>query len=916
MTNTDLIGRTAELDMLRALLAGARRGSGGSIVVVGDPGVGKSSLLDSIATEADAGGGEASGWTVLVATGVQAEAQLPYAALHSILRPVMARIESIPPGQQAALRAAFGLGDAGESEPFLTALAALSALSDEAAERPVLLVIDDAHWLDRPSQDVVAFLARRVQRENIAIVLAVRPGESSFPDLPGLAVLPVRPLDEDQSRELLARSRVKLSTTDARRILDEAAGVPLALVELPAIWHDAGSSRHTRSSFVPLSDRLERSFVDRLRELPESTRAALLVAAIDYENRTPEILAAATALTGATLSIDVLAPAEQAGLVRYDESRVRFRHPLVRSGIVQRESVARVQKANRALAGVLDDEPYRQAWHRAYSVVGPDDAIADALEATHAESLRRGSAPAAIAALQRAAELSTTPQAKGRRLLLAAEHAFGLGRADLVDSLVTTASELPLTDLDHGRMEWLSEIFNDGVPGDGARIYELAELAARAGEAGDTDLALNLLMGAALRCWWAEPGDRARRHVVEVTSALCDAEDDPRFAASLAVADPFGSAARAKALYDAVPVERIKDANELRLLGMAAHAVGDPEAAIDFLSRAEARLREQGRLAMLSHAVTMQILNHVELGNWDQAVSASAEGRLLARESGQPVWDTGTHSLTAIVEALRGHHEESEAVAARAELEANGRRLSDLLACVQLARGFAAITDGRPSDAVDHLLRIFNPHDIAYHPTERFHGIAYLAEAAVRSNRQNEVRDLIAMLDRESGQTPSPTLRVHLDYAHAVLEADATAEQAFRTSLSRVPARWPLARARLELAYGSWLRRRRRVAESRGVLRSAATTLSSIGAAYWADLARSELRAAGERLSESLQTASDPLSAQERQIARLAAQGLSNREIGARLFLSPRTVGSHLYRIFPKLGVSSRAQLAQRLGGA
>lgn len=917
MTNGDtpeLIGRAPHLHSLRDAVARARHGDGSCVVVVGDAGAGKSSLLDAVLTQVQQEDAEGEGWSILTASGVQAEAQLPYAALHSVLRPVMERTATLPAGQRSALRAAFGMEDAAGSEPFLIALAALSALSDEAANRPVLLVIDDAHWLDRPSQDVIGFLARRVGREKIALILATRPGEPNFAQQSGVTVLAVDPLDEDQARTLLDRTGPGLSHTDRQHILEEAAGIPLALVELPSLWTThPGGDRLPRPGGVPLNDRLEQSFVYRLQDLPDHTRDALLVAAIDSENRTPEILAATSRMASTQLNISVLDPAQEAGLIRYDESRLQFRHPLVRSGIVQREPAARVQDAHRALAEILDDEPYRQAWHRAYSVIGPDDGIADDLERAHTESLRRGSAPAAIAALERSAELTQNPQVKGRRLLLAAEHAFGLGRADLVDRLVSTAAGLPLTDLDRGRMEWLSEIFNDGVPGDGARIFELGELAAAAADSGDTDLALNLLMGAALRCWWAEPGERARRHVVEVTRRLSHAEHDPRYTAILAVADPLHSAATAKHLYDDVVLETLTDANQLRLYGMAAHAVSDPEAVVDFLSRAESRLREQGRLAMLSHAVTMQILNHIELGNWDQAVTCSAEGLLLAQESGQPVWDTGTHSLKAIVEALRSNHEESEAIAARAELEANGRRLSDLLACVLMARGFAALTDGRPSDALDLLLRVFDEHDIAYHPTERFHAVAYLAEAAVRSGRQDEIRHVMHVLEAEAAVTPSPTLHVHLDYAHAVLEPDSRAETSYRKALAAVPIRWSLARARLELAFGAWLRRQRRVAESRGMLRSAAATLTSIGADYWSEQARNELRAAGERLTEAPAAGVETLSAQELQIARLAAQGLSNREIGARLFLSPRTVGSHLYRIFPKLGVSSRAQLAARL---
>jgi hypothetical protein len=261
---------------------------------------------------------------------------------------------------------------------------------------------------------------------------------------------------------------------------------------------------------LPLTARLERAFAARIAELPPLTRDAVLVAAVDYSDELPEILAGTSVLAGQPAGVEVLEPAATVGLIRLDDLHVHFRHPLVRSGVLQLETMARRYAANAALAEVLVGQPYGRTWHRAQSITGPDDAVADELEESCRISLRRGSAIGAIWALERSAQLTTDSARRGRRLLLAAEHAFGLGRADLVDQLLTRASRTNLSRLDRARMEWLREIFNDGVPGDAGRVFELCGIALESVEAGDRDLALNLLLGAALRCWWADTGSAAR----------------------------------------------------------------------------------------------------------------------------------------------------------------------------------------------------------------------------------------------------------------------------------------------------------------------------------------------------------------------------------------------------------------------
>jgi DNA-binding CsgD family transcriptional regulator len=912
MTAPGLIGRDRELEVLASLIDKAED-SGAAIVVLGDPGIGKSSLLRAVADH-----GRAAGLRVLVVTGIEAEAHLPFAGLHHLLRPVLRDLDRLPATQREALSTAFGLSEGPPPEPFMIALATLNLLAEIATERPVLVVADDVQWMDPPTQDALTFLARRVSGDPVVLIGVVRKGHDAALTAAGLPELDLRGLDETSARDVLARHADGLSYADTERILREAEGNPLALVELPlAVRAAAGFGLEAMPQVLPLTARLERAFAARIAELPSLTRDAVLVAAVDNADDLSEILAGASVLAGQPVTVAALETATAAGLLRFDDLHVSFRHPLVRSGVLQLETVTRRYAANAALAQVLVDEPYRRTWHRAQSVSGQDDEVADELEAAHVVSLGRGSATEAIWALERSAQLTTDSAKRGRRLLLAAEHAFGLGRADLVDQLLTRAARTNLSDLQRARMEWLREIFNDGVPGDAARVLQLCDIAVDAIAAKDADLALNLLLGAALRCWWADTGPAARARVAETAQLLDDeAMADPRYLAAVGVAEPVRQAGPVIELLDGIVLESVTDPAALWLLGMASHAVGEAVHAVDFLGRAESKLRQQGRLGLLCQVLSMQGFDTVELGDWDRAAAAAEEARRLAQETGQPIWDTGSLVVHAMVTALRGEHELAHQMATEVEHRAGERRLTDLLACVQLARGIALITDGRYLDGYQELRRLFDSADPIFHLADRFHGVMFLAEAAVHAGQATDVSSVMAGLEAEAVTTRSATLHRQLSYARAVLADDEEAEELFLTALRADLTRWPWLRARLELAYGSWLRRQRRVAQARAPLRSAQITFDLIGARNWAEQARSELRAAGERTQAQAPSAQDVLSAQELQIARLAAEGLSNREIGERLYLSPRTVGSHLYRIFPKLEVTSRAQLAAKLGQA
>ena len=887
MTTPTLTGRDEELGVLTGHIDQVAAG-GGAIVVLGDPGIGKTSLLRAAADR-----GRAAGHRVLAVTGIQAEAHLPFVGLHHLLRPVLSDVDRLPATQREALSTAFGLSDGPPPQPFMIALATLNLLAEAAAGHPLLIVADDVQWLDPPTQDVLTFLARRVSSDPVVVIGAVRRGYDVAFTTAELPELELRGLDETPAREVLARHAADLSYADQERVFREAAGNPLALVELPlAIRAVASSGLETGPGLVPLTARLERAFAARVADLPALTRDALLIAAVDNADDLPEILAGASALAGQPVTVAALETAVTAGLLRFDDLHVQFRHPLVRSGVLQLETVTRRYAAHAALAEVLAGEPYRCTWHRAQSANGRDDEVADELEAAHVVALRRGSVTEAIWALERSAQLTTDSAKRGRRLLLAAEHAFGLGRADLVDQLLTRAARTSLSRLDEARMAWLREIFNDGVPGDAGRVLALCDTAREAIDADDANLALNLLVGAALRCWWADTGPAARAEVTKVAHLVNGGPDDPRYAAVLGVSDPVVQGQEVSAILNGVVLEDVADPAALWMLGMAAHAMQAPVHAADFLGRAEAKLRQQGSLALLSQVLIMQVLDNLELGDWDRAASCAEEGSRLAHETGQPIWDISRLLLPGMIVALRGDNERAQEMAAEVERAAGARSLNNLLCCVQLIRGFGLISAGRHADAYGELSRLFDPADPAFHLADRYHGVMFLAEAVT---------------------TPAPTLHRQLSYARAVLADDDEAEELFTAALRADLTRWPWLRARLELAYGRWLRRQRRVAESRPPLRAAQLTFDLIGARSWGDQARSELRAAGERTQARQPRAQDLLSAQEMQIATLAAEGLSNREIGERLYLSPRTVGSHLYRIFPKLEITARAQLAAKL---
>ncbi|MFE3700864.1 AAA family ATPase [Nocardia tengchongensis] len=857
---------------------------GGVLLLSGDPGIGKTALLRAAESAAVAGRRR-----VLSIVGVEAEAMFPFPGLHPWFRPVLNPCARLSETQRDALLGAFGLATQSRPDPFLIALAALELITVIADEEPVVILADDVQWLDPESHETLTFIARRITPDlPIVIIAAARIGHTGpliDADFPNLVV---KSVDDDAAEQILRAHAPHLTDTERRRVHREALGNPLALRELPAVVRRSPGQRSPS-----LTDRLERAFAGRIVELPPPTRDAVLIATIDPVGKLTEILAATSVLRGAAVSADVLEPAESAGLLCVTEGRAEFRHPLIRSGILQSESMIRRQAAHGALAEVLTSQPYRQTWHQAQSIIGPDDAVADRLEANATIALARGAVMAAINDLERSAQLSSSSGSRGHRLLLAAEHAFDLGRADIVTDLLAAATRTELSEHDTARLEWLREIFNDGVPGDAVRVFELCDVALRSAAGHDADLALNLLLGASLRCWWADTGPAARTRVITVTRGLTACEDDPRYLAILAVAEPVLCARTVIDSLGKFDPAGIADGDALRLLTMAAHAVGDEPTAADFLAGAEEILRHQGRLGLLSQVLSMAVMVNLTLGNLDRASAAAEEGIRLAVETGQPIWRTGTTACESVHQALRGHAEQALELAAEAELAASRGQLNDLLSCVQLARGIAWLSAGRDRDAYLALRRAFDPADASYHQRERFGALMFLADAAVRAGHRTDATQILTRLEPVARTTPTPILGVHLRYARAVLAEDDDAEDLYLLALCQDLSRWPLAKAKTELAYGSWLRRMGRADHARTLLRRSQEDLDRIGALAWADDARAESRANGD---EAVWATPDSVDVRQRRqnVADLVAKGLTESDIAQVLCVAPATVD--LYR--------------------
>ncbi|XVU30602.1 LuxR C-terminal-related transcriptional regulator [Actinoplanes sp. CA-054009] len=676
-------------------------------------------------------------------------------------------------------------------------------------------------------------------------------------------------------------------------MLAEAAGNPLGLVELAA----AGDRPGRLPEDLPLPVRLERSFALSVAELPAATRTLLLVAALNEDPGLHENLTSANRIE--PVAADDLTPAVDAGLVQLDDHGLRFRHPLVRSALRQTASAAGRRRAHAAL-GVTIADGERSVWHRAAASDAPDERLAAELERAAQRDRLRGALDSAVAGLERAGRLSEDPEARARRLLWAVFAAYDLGDGDTVRRLMDELSERRLPPAAEAQLAWLREAALGSGWSGADRVPAYLEIIERLRRAGDRELALAELSSIALRCYWSNPDAATIRLIVEQTGRFDLPDDDPHRISVLAMAAPLDGGPDVLE-----PMNRLSRRlvggrpDELDVLATAASGLGAFPRSLVFARAAADELRAQGRLGVLAQTLTTQATVAGKLGDVRLAEQSAVEARALAMETGQPRWAVTADLARAHALALRGEAAEARRLADAAESALLPIGAHPMLALVQLVRGAEAMAAANHAAAYEHLAPIFDPGAVPYHPVLRFWALTQLADAAVGSGREDALREILAALP----DVDLPVAMVARAYTRALLDEDFTVA---------IDPEWPFERARLQHACGVWLRRRRKISESRVPLRAAISALTALGCRPWADRARAELRATGES-SPRREDARDRLTPQELQIAMLAADGLTNRDIGQRLFLSPRTIGTHLYKIFPKLGVSSRTELVRAL---
>jgi DNA-binding CsgD family transcriptional regulator len=900
-----LLGREREREALGRLLDAARDGDGGVLVVHGEPGVGKTALLDWAVCE-----GERS--RVLRTVGVEGEMELPFAALHQLCSPVLDRADRLPGPRRDALHVAFGLSAGPAPSPFLVGLAALDLLSDAAVRRPLLGVVDDAQWLDRASARALAFVARRLQAERIALVFAARDLGSALAGLPELRVEPLGHRDARALLESVLPARLDEHVLD--RIVLETHGNPLALMELPrGMTPIQLAGGFGLPPAVPLSASIEESFTRRLAGLPGDARRLLLIAAADPTGDPAVVWRAAQRLGVPESAADAVDAEDLLEL----GVRVVFRHPLIRSAVYRSAGLRERHAVHRALADATDPEidPDRRAWHRAQAASMPDEDVAAELERSAGRARARGGSAAVAAFLERAAALTPEPAHRARRLLAAAGAKRDAGALEAALELSASIEAGLLDELGRGRVELLRG--------------QIALEQRRGGEAG------RLFLDAARRFAPLDPRLARETYLEALAGAMSsdvDVDGGATAVARAARAAPAGSvppratdvlldafairltegyAAAAPALARALELLLATggDADGQRLSvsdtrngNIVALELWDDEALHRLAARQVRAARDAGALVHLQFALSFLARSHMLAGELTEAALMLDEARLIAGATG----NAALVNAPLILAAWRGEEARaSELIDASSEEAATRRWSSNNYARSVLCNGL-----GRYDAARDAAAEAFGPDPIGYGTFL----VGELAEAAARTGDR-------ALLESSSDWLAERTAVVSSAWAsgiearvRALLSEGEVAERLYRESISQLAA----TRARLELArtrllYGEWLRRERRRLDAREPLRAALAAFTGMGADAFARRAERELRATGEHARKRTAETLDQLTPREDQIARLAARGTTNREIAAQLFITQSTVEYHLRKAFRKLDVKSRTQLAHRI---
>jgi DNA-binding CsgD family transcriptional regulator/tetratricopeptide (TPR) repeat protein len=906
-----IIGRAAGLARLRGLVDPVPQASQ-VLVVVGEAGMGKTVLLADPARQA-----RSAGMRVLSVTGRESESKLAFAGLHQLLRPVLSSAAELPSRQALALLGALGLAaDPVTPDLFLIGVAVLNLLSDLSERSPVLVIADDAHWLDRSSLDVLAFVSSRLDAERVVLLLGTRGPIPPFGFDRGFPELRLEPLSATDAGRLLDRQPHPPRGRARSQVLAQAEGNPMALIELAkVVADDPAASRRWAAEPLPLTDRLSAVITSKFAALPEPTQTVLLLAAV------ADGLDLNTAASrGAGPDPRTFAPAEQLGLVTVARSGLQFSHPLVRSAIYHSAPFAQRAAAHRQFADGLYDQPDRRAWHLAAAALHPDEHVASLLEATAAQAQRRGGAAAAALAMERAAELSPDPEVQARRLVAAASVAVSTGQADWVQELATRA--LAVTTNPELRLKARR---NAGwaLAYSGRRSAALRVLVSVAEEASRDQpaLAWDALADAAIVVYHS--GTPASCQAVRQILGLLEdqeppsADYGPRSAADphrlwiRACTDSFSS--RGELVRYLRHISRSPlDEPALWRIGSAAWLLDESDLAITLLQDAMEQLRAPGTQGTSGPGLTALGWAYVDAGRWEEAQEAAAEAVGVAEANRMEFIAASADLITATILALRGDSGAARRHADRALASADPADSGLVAARAWRALGLAALADGSDLLAFTQLRQLFSEEGAPVHNIFSYLGVADIATAAVRADRRAEGQDILDRALSHLDGTPSPRLGQLIARARGILAGPDGAEAHFATALSD-PAgdQWPFERAQLRLDYAEWLRRRRRINDAKPVLTDVLGTFRRLGARSSAQRAEAELRACGVAVTgmPGERDALGELTPQQRQIVRLASDGLTNRQIGDRLFLSPRTVSSHLYRSYPKLGVVGRHQL-------
>jgi DNA-binding CsgD family transcriptional regulator len=895
-----LRGREKQLMALDGLLADVRAGRSRVLIVCGEPGIGKTALL-SYAADA------APDFRVVRAVGVESEMELPFAALHQLCGQMTDRSIRLPGPQRDALDVAFGLRSGRTPDRFLIGLAVLSLLSDAAAQQPVLCLIDDAQWLDRISAQLLAFVARRLEAESVAMIFGIR-DPAAAPGVTGLPELALEGVSDADARALL-QSVIpgRLDEPVRDRIVAEADGNPLALLELPRAVNAAElAGGFGLPGALTLAGRIEQSFRQRLASLPAVTRRLLLLAAADPVGDPALLWRAAGYLV---LGMDAADPAKADGLLTV-AARVTFRHPLVRSAVYGSASASDRRRAHQVLAEATDPgtDPDRRAWHRAQAAAGPDEDIAAELEQSADRARARGGLAAAAAFLDRAAALTPARAARAARALAAAQATYDAGMPDAAVDQLAIVEAGPLSELHRARLERLhAQIAFTRLRGsDAPRL--LLQAARRLGP-----LDAGLARETYLEALWAairtgrSGGAPSARQAAEAARAAPPPTGPPRavdlLLDGLAARSADGYSAGAPTLRRALGALREENrGDDTRWLWLGCHTamdLWDDESCRTLAARHVSQAREAGALTMLPFALNYVAAHHIFAGEFTAAADLLDEADAITAATG----NVRMADFSLLLAGWRGQASGQFEAEVR-EAAARGEGLA--MAAAELAT--AVLHNGTG----DYRAALAAAEQACEHDELGF-GVwvlPELIEAAVRSGQTEAAKAALDELTARTSLSGNPWARGIEARSRALMSHGQTAEDLYQEAISQLGnSRMTVHLARAHLIYGEWLRRENRRVEAREQLRTAHQMLASMGAGGFAERAARELRATGDRVSDRTVDSHAQLTAREAQIAQLAQDGLSNPDIAAQLFMSPRTVEYHLHKIFAKLGISSRNQL-------